>query len=39
MRGYSGLNMQIEVIEDKNHYSVFPGFLSCGLMAALPLNK
>lgn len=38
-RNYSGLNLQVEIIEDENHHSVFPGLLSRGLMAAIPLKK
>lgn len=38
-RNYSGLNLQVEVIKDENHHSVFPGLLSRGLMAAIPLKK
>jgi len=38
-RNYSGLNLQVEVIKDENHHSVFPGLLSRGLMAAIPLQK
>jgi len=36
-RNYSGLNLQVEIIKDENHHSVFPGLLSRGLMAAIPL--
>lgn len=38
-RNYSGLNLQVEVIKDENHHSVFPGLLSRGLMAAIPLKQ
>lgn len=38
-RNYSGLNLQVEIIKDENHHSVFPGLLSRGLMAAIPLKK
>jgi uncharacterized protein len=38
-RNYSGLNLQVEVIEGENHHSVFPGLLSRGLMAAIPLKQ
>jgi hypothetical protein len=38
MRNYSGLNLQVEAIEDKNQYSVFPG-LSRGLIVAIRLIK
>lgn len=38
-RHYSGLNLRVEVIKDENHHSVFPGLLSRGLMAAIPLKK
>lgn len=38
-RNYSGLNLQVEVLKDENHHSVFPGLLSRGLMAAIPLKK
>lgn len=38
-RNYSGLNLQIEVIKGENHHSVFPGLVSRGLMAAIPLKK
>lgn len=38
-RNYSGLNLRVEVIKDENHHSVFPGLLSRGLMAAIPLTK
>jgi len=38
-RNYSGLNLQVEVIKGENHHSVFPGLLSRGLMAAIPLKK
>jgi predicted alpha/beta superfamily hydrolase len=38
-RNYSGLDLKVEVIKGENHYSVFPGLLSRGLMAAIPLKK
>ncbi|MDR7090832.1 alpha/beta hydrolase [Cellvibrio fibrivorans] len=38
-RNYSGLNLQVEIIKNENHHSVFPGLLSRGLMAAIPLKK
>ncbi|PUA30518.1 MAG: hypothetical protein B0W54_08545 [Cellvibrio sp. 79] len=38
-RNYSGLELQVEVIKGENHHSVFPGLLSRGLMAAIPLKK
>lgn len=38
-RNYSGLNLQVEVIRGENHHSVFPGLLSRGLMAAIPLKE
>lgn len=38
-RNYDGLNLQVEIIKDENHHSVFPGLLSRGLMAAIPLKK
>lgn len=38
-RNYSDLNLQVEVIKNENHHSVFPGLLSRGLMAAIPLKK
>lgn len=38
-RKYSGLNLQVEIIKGENHHSVFPGLLSRGLMAAIPLKK
>ncbi|HCS65062.1 MAG TPA: esterase [Cellvibrio sp.] len=38
-RNYTGLNLQVEIIKDENHHSVFPGLLSRGLMAAIPLKK
>lgn len=38
-RNYAGLNLEVEVIKGENHHSVFPGLLSKGLMAAIPLNE
>jgi predicted alpha/beta superfamily hydrolase len=38
-RHYSGLNLKVEVIKGENHHSVFPGLLSRGLMAAIPLKR
>ncbi|MEN0039484.1 MAG: alpha/beta hydrolase-fold protein [Cellvibrio sp.] len=38
-RNYSGLNLKVEIIKGENHHSVFPGLLSRGLMAAIPLKK
>jgi uncharacterized protein len=38
-RNYSGLKLDAEVIKDENHHSVFPGLLSKGLMATIPLKK
>lgn len=38
-RKYEGLRLRVEVIHGENHYSVFPGLLSKGLMAAIPLKK
>lgn len=38
-RKYSGFHLKVEVIKDENHHSVFPGLLSRGLMAAIPLKK
>lgn len=38
-RNYSGLDLKVEVIKGENHHSVFPGLLSRGLMAAIPLKK
>jgi predicted alpha/beta superfamily hydrolase len=38
-RNYSGLDLQVEIIKGENHHSVFPGLLSRGLMAAIPLKK
>jgi predicted alpha/beta superfamily hydrolase len=38
-RNYSGLDLQVEVIKNENHHSVFPGLLSRGLMAAIPLKQ
>ena len=38
-RNYEGLKLRVEVIKGENHHSVFPGLLSKGLMAALPLKQ
>lgn len=38
-RNYSGLKLKVEVIKGEGHHSVFPGLLSKGLMAAIPLKK
>lgn len=38
-RNYAGLTLKVEVIKRENHHSVFPGLLSRGLMAAIPLKK
>lgn len=38
-RNYAGLSLKVEVIKDENHHSVFPGLVSRGLMAAIPLKK
>lgn len=38
-RNYSGLDLQVEVIKGENHHSVYPGLVSKGLMAAIPLKK
>lgn len=38
-RNYTGLKLKVEVIKGENHHSVFPGLLSRGLMAAIPLKK
>lgn len=38
-RNYEGLKLQVEVMPGENHHSVFPGLLSRGLMAAIPLKK
>jgi len=38
-RNYKGLNLRVEVMQGENHHSVFPGLLSKGLMATLPLKK
>lgn len=38
-RNYSGLDLQVEVIKGENHHSVFPGLVSKGLMAAIPLKN
>lgn len=38
-RNYTGLKLKVEIIKGENHHSVFPGLLSRGLMAAIPLKK
>lgn len=38
-RNYAGLDLQVEIIKGENHHSVFPGLLSRGLMAAIPLKN
>lgn len=38
-RNYEGLGLRVEVMQGENHHSVFPGLLSKGLMATLPLKK
>lgn len=38
-RNYAGLRIQTEVIKGENHHSVFPGLVSKGLMAAIPLKN
>lgn len=38
-RNYEGLKVRVEVIRGENHHSVFPGLLSKGLMAVIPLEK
>ena len=38
-RKYTGLKLRVEVIKNENHHSVFPGLLSRGLMAAIPLKN
>lgn len=38
-RNYKGLNLKVEVLANENHHSVFPGLLSKGLMATIPLKK
>lgn len=38
-RNYEGLKLRVEVLQGENHHSVFPGLLSKGLMAALPIKK
>ncbi|HTF95141.1 MAG TPA: alpha/beta hydrolase-fold protein [Cellvibrio sp.] len=38
-RNYTGLRLEVEVIAGENHHSVFPGLVSKGLMAAIPLKK
>lgn len=38
-RNYEGFHLRVEVLQDENHHSVFPGLLSKGLMATLPLKK
>jgi len=38
-RHYEGFKLHVEVMQGENHHSVFPGLLSRGLMAAIPLKK
>ncbi len=38
-RNYSGLTLDVAVIAGENHYSVFPGLVSRGLMASIPLKS
>lgn len=38
-RHYPNLKMHVEVLEGETHYSVFPGLLSKGLRAVIPLKK
>jgi predicted alpha/beta superfamily hydrolase len=38
-RNYEGLTLQVDVLNDENHESVFAGLLSRGLRAAIPLKK
>ncbi len=38
-RNYEGFNLRVEVLQGESHHSVFPGLLSKGLMATLPLEK
>ena len=38
-RNYEGFSWRVEVMRGENHHSVFPGLLSKGLMAAIPLKK
>lgn len=38
-RNYEGLTLKVEVLQGENHHSVFPGLLSKGLMATIPLKK
>lgn len=38
-RHYPDLNLEVAVIEGENHHSVFPGLLSRGLIASIPLKK
>ena len=37
-RNYSGLKLEVVVIADENHFSVFPGLVARGLMASIPLK-
>lgn len=38
-RNYAGLRIETEIIKGENHHSVFPGLVSKGLMATIPLKK
>lgn len=38
-RNYEGFNLRVEILQGENHHSVFPGLLSKGLMATIPLKK
>jgi predicted alpha/beta superfamily hydrolase len=38
-RNYAGLRVETEIIKGENHHSVFPGLVSKGLMAAIPLKN
>lgn len=38
-RNYEGFRLHVEVMYGENHHSVFPGLLSKGLMAAIPLKN
>lgn len=38
-RDYEGFKLHVEVMPGENHHSVFPGLLSKGLMATIPLKK
>ena len=35
---YINLKLQVEVLKNENHHSVFPALLSKGLMKSIPLN-